>query len=147
MSYSVSCTLFHEHKQSIPVEYILQTAHSRCDCLIKELVTGLTGSCCITWVWQDQNMRSCICQLETGHSCRRFSYLSCLIWPKSLKVKVKCTAGSCNLDMMLYVPQGVPAPHRPPMHPLNALRNRAIAAAQTEVSQPSPRSSSALTSH
>lgn len=35
--------------------------------------------------------------------------------------------------MMLYVPQGAPAPHRPPMHPLNALRNRAVAAAQTKV--------------
>ena len=34
---------------------------------------------------------------------------------------------------MLYVPQGGPPPHQPPMHPLNALRNRAIAAAQTEV--------------
>ncbi|KAL3135953.1 hypothetical protein ABBQ32_006997 [Trebouxia sp. C0010 RCD-2024] len=42
-------------------------------------------------------------------------------------------AGSCKLDMMLYVPQGAPAPHRPPMHPLNALRNRAVAAAQTKV--------------
>ena len=34
---------------------------------------------------------------------------------------------------MLYVPQGGPPPHQPPMHPLNALRNRAVAAAQTEV--------------
>lgn len=36
--------------------------------------------------------------------------------------------------MMLYTPQGRPAPDRPSLHPLNALRNKAIAAAQTEVS-------------
>ncbi|DBB15299.1 hypothetical protein WJX82_003966 [Trebouxia sp. C0006] len=41
--------------------------------------------------------------------------------------------GQCKLDMMLYVPQGPPPPTHPAMHPLNALRNRAIAAAQTEV--------------
>ncbi|DBA65541.1 TPA: hypothetical protein ACH3X2_003151 [Trebouxia sp. C0005] len=42
-------------------------------------------------------------------------------------------SGQCKLDMMLYVPQGPPPPTHPAMHPLNALRNRAIAAAQTEV--------------
>ena len=39
------------------------------------------------------------------------------------------------MDMMLYVPQGLLPPHHDFMHPLNALRNRAIAAAQTEVSK------------
>lgn len=37
------------------------------------------------------------------------------------------------MDIMLYVSQGAPHPSQPPMHPINALRNRAIAAAQTEV--------------
>ena len=50
-----------------------------------------------------------------------------------LKAKVVHYAGSCHMDMMLYIPQGSPPPHQPPLHPLNALRNRAIAAAQTEV--------------
>lgn len=62
------------------------------------------------------------------------------------KTNEQCLAGSCKLDMMLYVPQGVPAPHRPPMHPLNALRNRAVAAAQTEVEHLWLRSSFSLSS-
>ena len=35
--------------------------------------------------------------------------------------------------MMLYTPQGPRPQSQVAMHPLNALRNRAIAAAQTEV--------------
>lgn len=55
------------------------------------------------------------------------SLLPCLV------MTMQMHAGRCKLDMMLYTPQGSPPPYQPPMHPLNALRNKAIAAAQTEV--------------
>ena len=49
-----------------------------------------------------------------------------------------CVVDRCNLDMMLYTRQGRAFPDRPSMHPLNSLRNKAIAAAQTEVTKAEP---------